>query len=225
MLLGRKPMGTVSYMGGVPAVLENFCWSWGQLIAFNCEALETSKEYIHYGHVTYSDHAPARNTLATEMLGNWILMLDTDHQFDPDILKRILILAKDTGAEVISGLYRFKMPPFSAVAYSMQDGKSSPIISWPPELEMIKISACGGGCLWFTRRVYNQLLEEYKCGPFDRFIGLSEDHSFFKRCRDSGIDAYLATKIEAQHLRVVPVTNTDEESVDTLSVLMEGYHG
>jgi hypothetical protein len=88
---------------------------------------------------------------------------------------------------------------------------------------MIKVGATGGGCLWFTRKIYNQLLAEYKCGPFDRFPGLSEDHSFFKRCRESNINTYLATQIESHHLNIVPITSG--EDIDTIPILMEGYNG
>jgi len=96
-------------------------------VSFNGEFIDTDTDFVHYDRVTYSDHAPARNKLCYEFLGNWILMLDTDHQFEPDILLRILKLAEDTKAEVISGLYRFKMEPHSAVAYAGDDQR--PIMS------------------------------------------------------------------------------------------------
>jgi len=225
MLLGRRPLGTVAYMGGVPAVLEQFCWSWSQMVSFNCEALDTNTDYVHYNRVTYSDHAPARNKLAADMLGNWILMLDTDHQFDPDILARILRLAETTGAEVISGLYRFKMPPYSAVAYAAEGDSQQPIMSWSDDVDLIEVSATGGGCLWFTRNVYNQLMDKYNCGPFDRFPGVSEDHSFYKRCRELEIKTYLAPHIEAQHLRIVPVTQADcdDTFLDTKPLQVGGF--
>lgn len=213
-------------MGGIPAVLEQFCWSFAQLVAFNAEAINNNTDHVHYNRVTYSDHGPARNKLAAEMLGSWILMLDTDHQFEPDLLSRILRLADDTGAQVISGLYRFKMPPHSAVAYAVgDDTQQQPIMSWPDELELFETSATGGGCLWFTREIYDELIEKYRCGPFDRFQGLSEDHSFFKRCRDTNIKTYLAPKIEAQHLRIVPVTESDCDSdfVDTKQLSVGGF--
>jgi len=98
-------------------------------------------------------------------------------------------------------------------------------MSWPDELELLEVGAAGGGCLWFTRKVYDKLVKDHECQPFDRFPGVSEDHSFFKRCRESNIKAYLAPKIQAHHLRVVPVTENDcnEDYIDTTPLEVGGF--
>ena len=93
MLLGRKAIGTVAYMGGLPAVLEAFTWSWGQMIQYNQEVFCEGSEYIHYERTTISDHAPARNNLVTKFVGDWLIQMDTDHQFEPDIVARMVKLA------------------------------------------------------------------------------------------------------------------------------------
>lgn len=211
MILGRKTLGTVGYMGGVPAVLETFCWCWSQMVQYNAEFLETGLTCIHYDRARYSDHAPARNSLVEGMLGEWLLMLDTDHEFEPDILRRFLTLQAETGAQVISGLYRFKTEPYSPVAYA---NGSQPVASWPDDLQLFEIDGGGGGALFVMREVYNRITEELKCGPFDRLLGISEDHSFFQRCKKLGIKTYLAPRIEAHHLHIVPVTSVDAVAAD-----------
>lgn len=226
-VVGRKPMGTISYMGGVPAVLENFCWSFAQLIQFNCEFVETQTEYIHYDRARFSDHAPARNSLVRDFLGDWLLQLDTDHQFEPNLLKRILLVHYETGAQVISGLYRFKNEPFSPVSYiNDENGKSSPIVEIPDEVDIIEINASGAGCLFVTREVYDKVRQHFNCEPFDRIGGHSEDHSFFKRCCEIGIKCYLATKIEAYHLQVFPITKeyTKINNINSKQVKVKGFN-
>lgn len=225
-ILGRKPMGTISYMGGVPAVLENFCWSFSQLIQFNCEFVENDKEYIHYDRATFSDHAPARNSLVRDFLGEWLLQLDTDHQFEPDLLKRILRIHSETGAEVISGLYRFKNDPFSPVSYIKSDNGMSAIIDIPDNVDIIEIDASGAGCLFVTRNVYNIIKDRFNCEPFDRIGNHSEDHSFFRRCRELNIKCYLATKVEAYHLQILPITKkfTNTRYINNKEVRIRGYN-
>jgi len=220
MIVGRKPIGTVSYMGGVPAVMEEFCWSWSQLIQYNAESLEDKQNYIHYIKTTYSDHGPARNDLLRRIFGQWILMLDTDHTFEPDILARILALHEDSGAKIISGLYRFKKEPFTPVAFA---GKNhDPIAEWSPEANLLEITGAGAGCLWIHLDAIRELRGKCSDELFTRMHGLSEDHSFFRRCEEHEIKTYLAPNVECDHLRVVPVTSVDEiapaRQIETLTV-------
>ena len=205
MPIGRKPIGTIGYLGGVPAVLEEFCWSFGQLVEFNAEQIETPQSYIHYDRVKYSDHAPARNALVRQMKGNWLLQLDTDHQFEPDLLARILRLYQEAGVRVISGLYRFKRPPYAPVAFGGDNG--TPILEWAPGLELFEITGAGAGCLFVERSVFDEIATKCKCEPFDRLPGTSEDHSFFRRCKECDIKTYLAPNIEFDHLTVSRVTS------------------
>lgn len=213
MLLGRKAIGTVAYLGGLPAVLEAFAWSWGQLVAYNAEFLSDSKSYVHIDRATMSDHGPARNGLASSFLGDWLLQLDTDHQFEPDLAARMLRCADEYGIDVLSGVYQLKKPPHVPVLYQWVNVGGEiglqPMARWPKEARVVSIGSAGGGCLFVRRTVFDQLAAEFKCGPFDKVKSFSEDHSFFWRLRELGIKAYAAMNIHSNHLRVAPVTFED----------------
>jgi hypothetical protein len=56
------------------------------------------------------------------------------------------------------------------------------------------------------RSVFDRL---QSTGPFEKIAPFSEDHSFFLRCLNAGIDCYAAMDIHANHLRVIPVTEDD----------------
>ena len=89
----NKFIGTVAYLGGVPSVLEEFCWSWSQMVQYNTEYLCQPGELIFYDRARASYHAFARNTLASRMRGDWIVMLDTDHLFEVrqyEMVQRVL---------------------------------------------------------------------------------------------------------------------------------------
>ena len=205
-------------MGGVMSVPEDFAWSWGQMLAYNQEIWLADKptEFIHYSRSTFSDHAPARNQLVSSMQGDWLIQFDTDHVFDCDIAHRLVRLADEAGVDVVSAVYQFKASPHSPVAFHYDDkGSSRPIAGWSSEAKLLEIGAAGAGCLFVRRSVFNKIAKECPDQPFTRFVGWSEDHSFFKRCHDVGVKTYLAPKIESYHLKVQPLSLDDYDMPET----------
>jgi len=212
MILGSKAVGTVAYLGGLPAVLEQFCWSWGQMIAYNAEWIQPG-QYIHYERSAYSDHAPARNALATRFLGDWLIQLDTDHIFEPDLAARLLWTADKYQVDVLSGVYQMKQPPHVPVLFEWTGPEESPglqpLAAWPGGVKVLQIGSAGGGCLFVRRSVFDRIANELQEEPFDKIFPYSEDHSFFLRLRRLEIPAYAALNIHCHHLRVTPVTFDD----------------
>ena len=113
-------LGTVAYLGGV-APHEEFCWSWGEMREFNTQFLCQPGERIHYMRARQSLHAGARNELAESIMGDWLLMLDTDQRFEPDILLKLLTLQQAHKLPVLTGLSRHKQPPHHPLWWSWQE--------------------------------------------------------------------------------------------------------
>lgn len=212
MLLGKKALGTVAYLGGLPAILENFTWAWGQMIAYNNEWV-LSDNYIHLDRATYSDHAPARNSLVSSFLGNWLIMLDTDHYFEPDIINRLTWIADTLDIDVLSGIYLMKRHPHVPVLYQWVGDKENPALqpmaNWDKNLKVVQIGSAGGGCLFVRRRVFDRITAELNEQPFDHIGAYSEDHSFFFRLKKLDIPAYAALHVQCHHLRIAEVTLDD----------------
>ncbi len=164
-------------------------------------------EFIDYDGATVSYHSLARNELVKKFLdgsGQWLLMLDTDHCFAPDLLSRLLYMARKHECQVLSGLYLRKYFPHDPVAnlwYPDQEGFGA-LTSWDPTVEVMECGPCGGGVLLMHREVLEKVNVASGGGAFSEAPGLSEDYSFFKRCKDLGIKTYLAPNIEAHHLEV-----------------------
>src|SRR5262245_49717955 len=110
-MIGRKAIGTVGYLGGLMSVPEEFNWAWGQMIQYNSEYLAESNEYVHMARAKVSYHAAARNSLVDQMLGDWLLQLDTDHKFDPDMLARMLFQMDRHQVDVLTAVYVSKSYP------------------------------------------------------------------------------------------------------------------
>jgi glycosyltransferase involved in cell wall biosynthesis len=201
-LFRNKTIGTIGYMGGILSVPEPFCWSWTQMIQYNKEYLATPGQDVFYTRATISFHVAARNYLVDNMMGDWLLMLDTDHVFEPDIAVRMLHMMNKHDVDVLTGLYQFRNAPHSPVLFTISDdGKTlSAIGDWDPGVELLQVGSAGGGCLMVRRKVYDRIRDELKCGPFDISYPFSEDHSFFFRLNTLGIKAYCALNIKANHL-------------------------
>ncbi len=198
----KLPLGTVAYISQ-PIVLEPFMWSFTQLLCFSAEYACPPGFYIHPEHATGSGQIIARNELVKKMQGNWLLQIDSDHTFEPDLLLRMLTLFEGNQLDVLVGLYHMKEPPYNPVLYQYQDGEYKGILNWGQrdEVKLLPVDAAGGGCLLVRRSVFNRIKTEFNCEPFDPCPPYKwDDFNFFERCRRMGIKVWCAPQIEAKHL-------------------------
>lgn len=211
MILKKTCLGTIAYLGGVPAVLEKFCWAWGQLVQYNTEYLSAPGQYVHYDRATVSFHSFARNSLVERFLGDWLLMLDTDHEPEPDLAARLLSAQAQTGADVMSGVYLHRAAPHSPVLYQWNDEGTAllPLADWDDSVMAFEIGSAGGGALLVKRGVFERIDRELHERPFDVTPPYGEDHSFFKRLHRLGIKPFAAPRIESPHLWVKAMTLRD----------------
>ena len=208
MIFSSKPLGTIAYLGGIIAVPEPFLWSMVQCIQWCNEYLCEPGWHIHLDRAKVSYHAYARNSLIERMQGDWLLMLDTDHQFEPDLPGRLLKRMQSYDVDVISAMYQMKDPPHVPVMYQRQEnGFFAPIGYW--EVQMQEIGSAGAGCLLVKRRVFDRIRSELGENSFDIIPPFSEDHSFFQRLHKLGIKAYGAMNVECNHLQLRPITLSD----------------
>ena len=219
MLLGNKPIGTVGYLGGLMSLPEKFCWCWGQMVQYNAEFLCNPGQYVHYNRATVSFHSVARNSLVEGMKGDWLFSIDTDHEFEPDIVARLLHRMNAYDIDVIVGIYTYKSPPYLPVLYQSDDnGAFQQLVQWQ-DADVFEIGSAGGGCLLVKRKVFDRIRDELKESPFDIEFPFSEDHSFFRRLYKLGIKAYCAPTVEAKHMIVtsVGVDDIQRDKITTIS--------
>lgn len=195
------------------AVPEEFCFSFAQMVQYSNEALCNPGEYVHLDRSIASFHSSARNNLVQRCLGEWILMLDTDHYNDPDLLARMVGLMKAENIEVLSGLYRYRVPPYLPTVYKWVPSLNSYTVlaemDWSAPL--VEIDCAGAGCLLVKRSVFARITHELKEEPFSIEGRFSEDFSFFNRLRRLGIKSYVSPQIESSHLKVHRVTGADTD--------------
>lgn len=221
MLLGKKTLGTIGYMGGLMNVPEPFAWSLAQMIQYNTEYLCEPGEIVHYTRATISYHAAARNNLVDQMLGDWLLMLDTDVTFDPDLCARMIHRMDTNDIDVLAGIYVHKAHPHPPVIYKWDEKGENlqGIGDWDGRGvngSLIELGSAGAGALLVRRKVYERIRNEMKCGPFDIIHPFGEDNSFFRRLRELGILGYCDPDIQINHMRYQALSLDDYRIEDAM---------
>lgn len=210
MAIIKRAIGTIG-VAWADTVSTQFMHSLSQMLLFSQHELCGKHEYLHYVWGTASYHEIMRNQLVDATQGPFLYQSDTDHQFGPDILARLLYYKKKIKAEVISGIYTYKFPPYQPVANVWgEKGQVIPLGAWHPDTEILEVGPVGGGCLLVETQVFNRIKHELHAPPFNIIQGLSEDYSFCKRCRDLNIKIHLAMKVEAHHLAPRHVTSVQD---------------
>lgn len=153
----------------------------------------------------------ARNFLAKQAVQenfDRILWLDSDMDFQPDLMKQ-LMADMDEGREFVSGLYFKRKAPIQPVVYkdvgywhSDEDDSVTPIavpyIDYPQN-EVFKVAGAGfGGCL-VSVDLIKRVAEKFGL-PFSPILGFGEDLSFCKRVEEIGVEMYCDSRVKLGHI-------------------------
>ncbi|CAB4142915.1 hypothetical protein UFOVP434_50 [uncultured Caudovirales phage] len=191
-----KPVGTVATMWQ-DTNYKTFTDDLSRMLLFSQQKVGN----LHYVSAKVSYHELGRKQLVDECQGDWLLMLDTDHSFAPDLLIRMLELKKKSGARVLSAIYQFKAPPHGPVATLWrEDGTLAPLVDWDRSAEIVDVGTVGAGCLLIEKSVIDEIKKKLREDPFGLRPGLSEDYSFCQRCKELNIPISLALQIECHHV-------------------------
>jgi len=167
-----------------------------------------------------------RNSLVRRFLeygkADWMLMLDDDMTFKPDLLERLLEFADPEDAPVVGGLcFGFDdKANIQPTLFGLVGDESSPQViryhEWPPDA-MFQVAATGTACLLIHKTVFERLRDiqlpqrngrpgfndafpwfqetEHDGGP------VSEDITFCWRVGLAGIPIYVNTAVQLGHIK------------------------
>lgn len=189
-LRGRVVQGTIGIMGGVPEVPVPFVLSLSDMIQYNYEHAMMNNERVMVMSAYCSLHSAARNYLARDFRGDFLLMLDTDMQHQADALCRLRRTMVQHDADVVSGLYyKTNAPHFPALwAWDPDDLYFREAMVTPNVGKPFRVDAAGGGILMLSRRIVDRVKDELGTDPFDIEPGAAEGHppfgedlSFFRK--------------------------------------------
>lgn len=154
----------------------------------------------------------ARNKLAAQAVkfgADYVLWLDSDMVFEPDMFKQLMEHMKDK--DIVSGLYFRRAKPFTPVIFSkleITDEKTT----WEgyddyPENSVFEVEGIGFGCVLLKTSVLIDIASNFKTW-FAPIGGVGEDLSFCARARELGYKIWLDSSIKCGHVAHTVITDS-----------------
>jgi hypothetical protein len=170
----------------------------------------------------------AAQTMLAQPELQWILLLNDDHLYPPDMLIRLL----DRRVDAVTALYldRSANPelsplPFPPVLFDRvdPDGQVMRRFLAPGEHGLIPIVACGDGAMLVRRSAFERIPPPWwTLGELDP-TQANHDLSFCRRLRDAGFALYADLDVVVGH--VTPMTLTPRRDPDgTWTTEIRGRH-
>ena len=158
----------------------------------------------------------ARNKLATSAIkagADYVLWLDSDMVFPPDLLGKMLKECKEKNIDFLSGLYFRRNPPYSTVLYdkleALPDGKGCAHTSFECVPEgTFEVGGCGFGCVLMATDVLMSVSAKYAGHMFEPDYGMGEDLAFCWRARQAGYKIFCDSTLECGHVGHAVITRS-----------------
>lgn len=148
----------------------------------------------------------SRNGLGKQALAgdfDYVLWLDSDMVFDPDLMERMIKKLQDEDLDILTGLYFRRVPPYSPVLFnSLNYGDNK--ATWSeftelPENALIEVGGCGFGCVLMSTEVLMSVQSKFNT-MFQPMQGLGEDLAFCWRARQCGYKIMCDTSLVVGHV-------------------------
>lgn len=157
----------------------------------------------------------SRNKLAAKAMKDefdYVLWLDSDMVFSPDILEKLIADDKD----IVSGLYFRRSHPYSPVIYKdseLKDGRLvwSDYTDYPKE-ELFKVAGAGFGCVLMKTDVIFDMAGKFG-DWFTPLYSSGEDLAFCYRARELGYEIWCDSRIRCGHMSHQMITEDFYEAL------------
>lgn len=154
----------------------------------------------------------ARNELAKQAIkseADWVLWLDSDMVFEPNLLNRMLTVCKDNDIDFLTAICFRRKPPYTPCLFDrlekMEHGASYTTIMSVPE-GRFKVGGCGFAGVLMSTDVLMSVAAKFGGRMFDPIEGMGEDVSFCWKARRCGYDIWCDSDIELGHVGNMIVT-------------------
>ena len=169
---------------------------------------------IKFGIETGSLVYNARNNLARQAVAaecDWVLWLDSDMVFDPELLDRMLTVCKENDIDFLTALCFRRKPPYTPCIFDVleqrKDGKGARYTAFLSVPEgRFKVGGCGFAGVLMSTDVLISVAARFGGQMFDPMYGFGEDVAFCWRARQCGYDIWCDSSIEMGHVGQCVVT-------------------
>ena len=132
-----------------------------------------------------------------------IIMLDTDQQYNPDTVQKLL-LNKDK--DVVTGLVHRRYPPYAPILYRGKMGDYEYVSD--DEMfsgDLVEVDATGTGCMMIAMEVFDDIEQPYFEETTHNGKTVGEDIYFCNKVRSAGRKIYVDTSIQVKHISLMSV--------------------
>jgi GT2 family glycosyltransferase len=164
-----------------------------------------------------------RNELIDDALNfeyDWLLQIDTDEQFKPELLRQLMGFAKKDTTPIVFGLYSSALHAdgeaedafycIDMIYRETRNGEYTPIAP-PSDVRPFEVDAAGGGIMLIHTSVFKKM--EYPwfiatyCVPIgkNRLQPMSEDIAFCRSARENGYHLWVVPLAEAVHYKTLGI--------------------
>ena len=154
----------------------------------------------------------ARNNLARQAIkaeADWVLWLDSDMVFGPDLLQRMLAVCTENDIDFLTAICFRRKPPYTPCLFDRlektENGASYTALLSVPD-GRFKVGGCGFAGVLMSTDVLLSVATRFEGRMFDPLPGFGEDVSFCWRARQCGYDIWADSAIEMGHVGSCIVT-------------------
>ena len=157
----------------------------------------------------------SRNRLAeyaVRIEADYILWLDSDMTFPPDVLERMMkVLDEHSEIDILTGLYCRRSAPFTPVAFDVLELNEDGVLQFENMDEvpdgLKEVAGCGFGCVLMRTDCLLDIAAKEGGGVwFSPMANVGEDCAFCMRARQEGYKIYIDPSIEFGHMGYAAVT-------------------
>lgn len=163
----------------------------------------------------------ARNSLARQAITekyDYVLWLDSDMEFEPDLLDRLKQDMDEYNADMVCAFYVTRKPKIKPVIFEKcgydHVAGSNEVIPYAktyydyPRDSVFPVEACGFGGVLMKTSLLQDVEQKYGL-PFAPILGFGEDLSFCLRVRDMGKEILCDSRIKMGHVGNHTFTEVD----------------
>jgi len=130
----------------------------------------------------------------------WVFILGDDHEFRPDVLKRLLMRAELYHLPCVVPLVCRKVPPFESVLFDLKTTKPLEFQDLPSGDDPVEIHAAGTAGMLVQRNVIDKIGFPWFRMAFGGPDLSDEDVYFCHRIREAGFSIYVDPTISMSHI-------------------------
>lgn len=156
----------------------------------------------------------ARNNLARQAVkseADWVLWLDSDMVFGPDLLQRMLKVCTENDIDFLTALCFRRKPPYTPTLFDrlekIDKGASYTALMSVPE-GRFQVGGCGFAGVLMSMDVLLSVMAKFNGRMFEPIDGFGEDVAFCWRARQCGYDIWCDSDIELGHVGNFVVTRS-----------------